>query len=913
LEKKFLRYRLDKKIGEGYFSETFKAFDETIEREVLLKLLKHPSQISGKNIKVDEKKLNEFFLKESRLLQKASVSFLNKHVPFIFDADFSEKDKRLYLVQEFVKGATLWDIVKASERQLDVKNVANYALQLFEGLKDIHDAGIIHRDLKHDALMLDNQGILKIIDFGLAEQINYPEAIENLKSSAYFIAPERLNEGITTKLSDVWSAGVVLYRLLSDNLPFNSIEEVLKKDPIPLHELRPEIPDFLDFAVMNALIKDLDKRNSSRRIYEILRAENPQSASRGVFDLYIDNLRTSFIQKLISHSLIIPDVEKLNIEFKNYANESRWWTHLDFKKANLNSQNIVFGGNRDELLSLYLKCVSSLNEKSKIPVYIDLSESYDPDIEMEIIRSLNAVAKVEIEPGIIRDRLNKGEFFLMFDGISESRHPEKTAEDLSKFLSSKKDRNLEVIVGCLDKQPSELHLTIKSELDLVPVPTNPSALIDKLIAPNLRERLYIALNDPNIDAMIGDFDTLRHTIDYFNRNKGDIELAPLYEEIASKLLSAESRKTGLPASLIKTVLKETAFELFSRRAFYDIKLADLEEVMIDSISIATEKGKYDPATLEIRDKIMSSSFINFYRRNGYYFSMMNYFCALSANEKIFSDLPPNEKLKWFVDRNILDTQRVEAYKSNRFNTNTRNLTHADESTHPFNFIASMSERSFNITNTVAKINFPLFARMAAYGKDTPEDIMDELIGLQYVDLKRDIRGAEYLYEFFDIRKIEIFGLECKEACFLHGKSFESALIRMLNEKKMSLLSNIPTMGHESYSFQKFLIDNEQGFSPLERKWALINMNCAFRECHEKMLEYYNDIKKEFSSDPAHPEDIITYKRLTMFKMFEGVNELRDRYHCDAPERRKAIEELLDKDEHKAQICEFLDEMELKVK
>jgi serine/threonine protein kinase len=917
---KFLKYKLIEKIGEGYFAETFKCLDEILEREVLLKIIKETSKISDKNIKVDYEKLMQLFLNESRTLQLSSLGFLNKHVPVIFDADFSKQENRFYFVQELIKGITLWDMIKNSNSLIDVSKVANYSLQLFEGLKDIHSLGIVHKDIKHDALILSNEGILKIIDFGLAEKIDYDKKMLG-KSSVHFMPPERINEGIITKLSDVWSAGVVLYRLLSDNLPFKSVEEILNKDPKPIKLVRPDLPEYLEYVINSALQKDVSKRKSSKQLYDILKSENKYEKSFGVFDVYIENLKTSFFNELINNSLIIPDFSKLDLCFKEYEGNTRWWHKYDFDKAvNENRRKIVFAKDKNELRTLYLKYVVDFCEKNKkIPVFIDVSKSHEPDLEKEIINSVNALAKVEIEPSLIRDKIYNNGCVVIIDGVSENKNKD-VVDDINRFLHKTRTNNLEVLIGLYDNSFDKNNFEDLNDLNLAPVDKDPSNLINKLIRKDLHSRFRILMKeDENFGKMAADFDLLRHTIDYFNKSRGEFDLTGLYDSVVSRILNDESRKTNLPASLIKKVLQKVSFDSYKKGIEHNIEQSDFEESLIDNVSGIINKNKYDSETISIKDKILVTNFIRYDKRSGYNLigNLLNYFASLEMKEKIenneigFGDLD-NLIIEGVSYRDAIRVRKKEISVDDVLKRTGKSLCLRKE-VHAFNFLASSLDYPLKLINYVAKKSFRFSNRMISYSKGLPAEVSESIVKSYFKNLKFKINESDDFWDFYNLWYQEYGRLKMLDFSFF-GKNLGSVLTETVKENDDFLLTNIPIMGYNNYDFQKFLISKHDFFkSRNEKTWFFLNLHCIFDEVFDNFIYKIHPEMQQSVKDASGNESlekIVWGDGFIFGKMFKGISELRDRYNHVDKERTDKVISILDSDPYKESILNLLIEYDV---
>jgi eukaryotic-like serine/threonine-protein kinase len=240
------RYVVERELGHGGMATVYLAHDEELDRRVALKLL--AEHLTG------DESFRARFLREARLA--ARLSHLN--IVQVYDA--GEAGERPFIVMEYVAGGTLADCGRIS-----VEGVAELGRQACAGLQHAHAAGLVHRDVKPGNLLLRDDGVLKITDFGIARAV---EATRHtlpgtILGTAAYLAPEQISGGDATTESDLYSLGAVLFELLTGRPPyvFESLSELAASQADggaipPVRDLRSDVPLQLERAVMHALARD---------------------------------------------------------------------------------------------------------------------------------------------------------------------------------------------------------------------------------------------------------------------------------------------------------------------------------------------------------------------------------------------------------------------------------------------------------------------------------------------------------------------------------------------------------------------------------------------------------------------------------------------------------------------------------
>ena len=243
-------YKILEKLGEGGMGVVYKAEDTKLERIVALKFL------SLASIGEEEKKR---FKREA----KAAASLNHPNIATIYAID--EVDEQTFIAMEFIDGKSLHEIVvDGHARPLPLEDAVDYATQIAAGLQAAHEKGVTHRDIKSANVMVTEKGQIKIMDFGLAKLAHRSKLTQlgTTLGTAAYMSPEQSRGENTDHRSDIWSLGVVLYEMISGQMPFKGdyeqavIYSIQNEEPEPLTALRTGVPIALDGIIAKALAKD---------------------------------------------------------------------------------------------------------------------------------------------------------------------------------------------------------------------------------------------------------------------------------------------------------------------------------------------------------------------------------------------------------------------------------------------------------------------------------------------------------------------------------------------------------------------------------------------------------------------------------------------------------------------------------
>ncbi|KUL37960.1 serine/threonine-protein kinase [Streptomyces regalis] len=254
------RYRLSESIGRGGMGEVWRAYDETLARQVAVKLLLPQDSDPTAT---------------SRFRLEAQTAARIDHPNVVGVRDFGEHDNRLFLVMELVEGDSLARVA-SQFGALPAERVARIAAQAAAGLAAAHREGIVHRDIKPGNLLLDADGTLKIGDFGIARFLDDPgaalTATGQIVGTSLYLAPERALGKPAGPASDVYALGCVLYQLLTGRPPFHAdtavaiLHQHLDAAPVPPRELGVRgLPPAFENYLLGLLAKDPEHRPAAQQ------------------------------------------------------------------------------------------------------------------------------------------------------------------------------------------------------------------------------------------------------------------------------------------------------------------------------------------------------------------------------------------------------------------------------------------------------------------------------------------------------------------------------------------------------------------------------------------------------------------------------------------------------------------------
>ena len=256
LEGKLLgnRYEIIEKIGNGGMATVYKAADKILKRNVAVKILR------------DEFTTDEEFIKRFEVEAQSAARLTHPNIVSIYDVGV--ENNLHYIVMELIQGKTLKEIILEEKGPLPWKWSVNVTIQIASALETAHRNNIIHRDIKPHNIIITEDGIAKVTDFGIAKAVSNSTitAFGTTIGSVHYFSPEHARGGFTDAKSDLYSLGVVLYEMVTGRVPFDAdtpvsvaLKHMQEKPEEPI-EVNPNVPVAVNKIIMKALQKDTTLR-----------------------------------------------------------------------------------------------------------------------------------------------------------------------------------------------------------------------------------------------------------------------------------------------------------------------------------------------------------------------------------------------------------------------------------------------------------------------------------------------------------------------------------------------------------------------------------------------------------------------------------------------------------------------------
>ncbi|MCI8471042.1 MAG: Stk1 family PASTA domain-containing Ser/Thr kinase [Clostridia bacterium] len=259
LEGKLLgnRYEMIEKVGNGGMSTVYKATDKVLKRNVAVKILR------------DEFTTDEEFIKRFEAEAQSAARLTHANIVSIYDVGVD--GNLYYIVMELIQGKTLKEIIIEERGPLPWKWSVNVAIQIASALEMAHKNNIVHRDIKPHNIIITEDGIAKVTDFGIAKAVSNSTitAFGTTIGSVHYFSPEHARGGFTDAKSDLYSLGVVMYEMVTGNVPFDADTPVsvalkhMQEEPEEPIEVNPKVPVAINKIIMKALQKDTTLRYQS--------------------------------------------------------------------------------------------------------------------------------------------------------------------------------------------------------------------------------------------------------------------------------------------------------------------------------------------------------------------------------------------------------------------------------------------------------------------------------------------------------------------------------------------------------------------------------------------------------------------------------------------------------------------------
>jgi len=286
------RYEIQEVLGVGGMAIVYRAYDNIDDRPVAVKILK------------EEYLANEEFRRRFKNESKAIAMLSHPNIVKVYDVSYGERLQ--YIVMEYVEGITLKEYIE-QRRVIPWKEAVHFLTQILRALQHAHDRGVVHRDVKPQNVMLLHSGNIKVTDFGIARftRSETRTMTENAIGSVHYISPEQARGDLTDGKSDIYSVGVVLYEMLTGELPFQSDSTVsvaimqLQSEPRRPREINDQIPLGLEQITIRAMQKSPAERyQSAAEMLLDLEEFKRNPLIRFEYNYYVDQEPTRYVSPM---------------------------------------------------------------------------------------------------------------------------------------------------------------------------------------------------------------------------------------------------------------------------------------------------------------------------------------------------------------------------------------------------------------------------------------------------------------------------------------------------------------------------------------------------------------------------------------------------------------------------------------
>ncbi len=296
------RYEIIRSIGEGGMANVYLAYDIILNRKVAVKILRG-------DLAEDEKFVRRF--------QREAISASSLNHPNIVEVyDVGEDNGKYFIVMEYVEGKTLKQLIK-KRGALTLPEVQDIMLQLTSAISHAHESYIIHRDIKPQNVLILEDGRVKIMDFGIAAQLNSGELTQtnSVMGTVYYLPPEQANGNAATAKSDIYSLGILMYELVVGKVPFKGDSPV----EVAIKQMKEAIPDITTY--------NPDVPQSIENIILRASAKNPKNRYDTALDMYND-LKTALDKDRFDEAKVIYEYPETNFDENEKVTEKRSTKHV---------------------------------------------------------------------------------------------------------------------------------------------------------------------------------------------------------------------------------------------------------------------------------------------------------------------------------------------------------------------------------------------------------------------------------------------------------------------------------------------------------------------------------------------------------------------------------------------------------
>ncbi len=304
------RYEIQDIIGVGGMAVVYKAYDSIDDRIVAIKVLK------------EEFLAKEEFRRRFKNESKAIAILSHPNIVKVYDVSFG--DRLQYIVMEHVEGITLKEYIEQCG-VINWNEALFFSIQILRAIQHAHDKGIVHRDIKPQNIMLLDNGLIKVTDFGIARfsRGETRTLTEKAIGSVHYISPEQAKGQLTDEKADIYSIGVVLYEMLTGKLPFDAENAVsvalmqLQEEAIPLRSINPEIPIGFEQITLKAMQKNTRDRyqTASEMLLDLEELKMNPNVKFDYQNYFVDQEPTRYIGKIQEKTISSP-VRQATGEYK---------------------------------------------------------------------------------------------------------------------------------------------------------------------------------------------------------------------------------------------------------------------------------------------------------------------------------------------------------------------------------------------------------------------------------------------------------------------------------------------------------------------------------------------------------------------------------------------------------------------
>jgi serine/threonine-protein kinase len=358
------RYEIKEIIGVGGMAVVYKAYDNIDDRIVAIKILKQ------------ELLENEEFRRRFKNESKAIAVLSHPNIVKVYDVSFG--DRLQYIVMEYIEGITLKEYIE-QQGVINWKDAVHFLTQILKALQHAHDKGIIHRDIKPQNIMLLSNGTIKVTDFGIARfsRGDSNTLTENSAiGSVHYISPEQARGEVTDDKADIYSVGVVMYEMLTGQLPFQSdsavsvaIMQVQQEAKHP-REINPDIPLGLEQITLRAMQKNTrDRYHSAAEMLMDLDEFKKNPSIKFDYSYFVDKDPTKYVGSQRAAAPV-----KIDEEEEDEAEDN-----TDRKKALAIVGGIAAGLT---VLALIIALIVGLSGRVEVPNFVGMNyneEIYEKD------------------------------------------------------------------------------------------------------------------------------------------------------------------------------------------------------------------------------------------------------------------------------------------------------------------------------------------------------------------------------------------------------------------------------------------------------------------------------------------------------------------------------------------------------